>query len=214
MTDERTTNNTQTSDHLPDWLEQVTGARSGSETAQVQQRFSTSSILLMLMALAVLLVVGYAFYLQQTSGPAEGAAPDFTINVWDMDQLALAGETLTLAELSGKTVVLNFWASWCGPCRAEAPMFERVWQEYADRGVIFLGVNTEDTDTAVMKYIDEFNLTYPHAPDQGGRMEKQYGVTGIPETFVIDGNGEITRHFISTPSERDLRAEIERALES
>lgn len=93
-------------------------------------------------------------------------------------------------------------------------MFERVWQDYADRDVVFLGVNTEDTDVAVINYIDEFNLTYPHAPDQGGRMEDEYGVTGIPETFIINSSGDITRHFISTPNERELRAEIDRTLES
>lgn len=213
MTDERTVNTQQ--DQLPDWLEQATGNDDNNAPQQVQQRFSSSSILLMVLALAVLLVVGYAFYQQQTSGPAEGAAPEFSINVWELDGIARSGETLTLdGDLAGKTVVLNFWASWCGPCRAEAPMFERVWQDYAGNNVVFLGVNTEDTDVAVIDYIDEFRLTYPHAPDQGGRMEDEYGVTGIPETFIINGNGDITKHFISTPNERDLRAEIDRALES
>ena len=213
MTDERTINTQQ--DQLPDWLEQATGNDGDNAPQQVQQRFSTSSILLMVLALAVLIVVGYAFYQQQTSGPAEGAAPEFSINVWELDGMARSGETLTLdGDLAGKTVVLNFWASWCGPCRAEAPMFERVWQDYAGNNVVFLGVNTEDTDVAVINYIDEFQLTYPHAPDQGGRMEDEYGVTGIPETFIINGNGDITKHFISTPNERDLRAEIDRALES
>ena len=91
-------------------------------------------------------------------------------------------------------------------------MFERVWNEYKDRNVVFLGVNTEDTDSAAYDYVVKYDLTYPHAPDQGGRMEEDYRITGIPETFIINGDGEIMRHFISTPKEADLRSEIERAM--
>jgi cytochrome c biogenesis protein CcmG/thiol:disulfide interchange protein DsbE len=134
------------------------------------------------------------------------------VTVWGWDRVALAGEGLDLDALKGKTVVLNFWASWCIPCQQEAPMFERIWNEYKDRNVVFLGVNTEDTDSAAYDYVVEYGLTYPHAPDQGGRMEKDYRITGIPETFIINGDGEIMKHFISSPPEADLRAEIERAM--
>lgn len=205
---------------LPEWLRKATGDDSPPVDAAnpaaepVQQRVSSMGVMLMLLAVGLLVVVGYALYDRSRETPTEGPAPDFAISVWEMDRLALAGQNLDLAALEGQTIVLNFWASWCIPCQQEAPMFERVWQEYADRGVVFLGVNTEDTDSAVFEYIDEFDLTYPHAPDRGGRMEEAYRITGIPETFIINGDGEIMHHFISSPNEADLRAEIDRALNS
>jgi len=92
-------------------------------------------------------------------------------------------------------------------------LLERVWNDYRDRGVIFLGVNTEDPLKEALDYLIEYEITYPNAPDQGGRMEEAYRITGIPETFVINTQGEIVRHFLSEPNERDLRNAIERALE-
>jgi cytochrome c biogenesis protein CcmG/thiol:disulfide interchange protein DsbE len=123
-------------------------------------------------------------------------------------------EPLELADLKGKVVVLNFWASYCLPCRDEAPMLENLWREYKDRGVVFLGINTDDIEGDARAYMAEFSVTYPNAPDVGGKIEDQYRITGIPETFIVDSNGEITRHFIAQVNERDLRAELDRALAS
>lgn len=199
-------------EHLPEWLEQAAGDTARAQSAQVQQKLSPLTVALILGAIAVLGIIGYAFNERNKETPTAGAAPDFAITVWDWDRIALAGERLDLDALKGQTVVLNFWASWCVPCQQEAPMFERIWNEYKDRGVVFLGVNTEDTDSAAYDYVVKYNLTYPHAPDQGGRMEDDYRITGIPETFIINGDGEIVRHFISTPKESELRAEIDRTL--
>ncbi len=192
---------------LPDWLEEVAGER----PAQVQQRFSAVGVALLLGVVVLLGVIAYALIERNKPTPTEGKAPDFAITTWSLDQLAMPGERLSLAALENKTIVLNFWASWCIPCQQEAPMFERIWNEYRDRDVVFLGVNTEDTDSAVFEYIARYGLTYPHAPDEGGRMEKAYRITGIPETFVINGKGEIIKHFISSPNASELRAAIERA---
>ena len=194
---------------LPEWLEQVAGERTPART---QQRLSPMTVALILVAAGVLAIIGFALYERSKETPTEGPAPDFSTIIWEYDRLAMAGEAVSLDSLKGKTIVLNFWASWCIPCQQEAPMFERTWNDYKDQGVVFLGVNTEDTDSAAFDYIDEYNLTYPHAPDQGGRMEEAYRITGIPETFIINGDGEITRHFISTPKESELRDEIERAM--
>jgi len=109
---------------------------------------------------------------------------------------------------------VNFWASYCAPCRDEAPMLERLWQEYRDRGVVFVGINTDDIERNARAYMDEFGITYYNAPDVKGKIEDDYRITGIPETFVINTEGEIVRHFLSTPRERELREEIERALNS
>lgn len=196
---------------LPDWLQEVTGDR--DSPAQVRQRFSPVGVILVLAVVGLLAVIAYALIERNKPTPDEGPAPDFAITTWNLDNLAMPNERLTLDSLKGKVVVLNFWASWCIPCQKEAPMFERLWNQYKDRNVVFLGVNTEDTDTAVFAYIREYGLTYPHAPDEGGRMEDDYRITGIPETFIIDPDGEIIHHFISSPSnDEELRAQIERAL--
>jgi cytochrome c biogenesis protein CcmG/thiol:disulfide interchange protein DsbE len=109
-------------------------------------------------------------------------------------------------------VVLNFWASYCEPCKDEAPVFERVWREYRDQNVVFLGINTDDIESDAMAYLDRYEITYPNAPDVGGHIEDDYRITGIPETFIIDAEGNVSRHFISAVREGELRAEIEDAL--
>jgi cytochrome c biogenesis protein CcmG/thiol:disulfide interchange protein DsbE len=194
---------------LPEWLDQATG---DSAPAGVQQKLSPMAVALILVAVGVLAVVGFALYERNKETPSKGPAPAFSVTIWDFDRIAMAGQPVSLSSLKGKTVVLNFWASWCIPCQQEAPMFERAWNDYKDQGVVFLGVNTEDTYSAAFDYIQKYNLTYPHAPDAGGRAEKAYRITGIPETFVINGDGEIVEHFISTPNESELRSAIERAM--
>jgi cytochrome c biogenesis protein CcmG/thiol:disulfide interchange protein DsbE len=198
-----------TQSDLPEWLEQVTG---DNVPARVQQKLSPMAVALILVAVGVLAIIGFALYERNKGTPSAGPAPAFNVTIWNFDRIAMAGEPVSLSSLKGKTIVLNFWASWCIPCQQEAPMFERAWNDYKDQGVVFLGVNTEDTDSAAFNYIQKYNLTYPHAPDTGGRAEKAYRITGIPETFVIDGNGQIVKHFISSPNEAELRSAIEQAM--
>ena len=88
--------------------------------------------------------------------------------------------TLTLKDLPGKAVLINFWASWCVPCRAEAKTLEAAWQKYKDRGVVFLGIDIPDKEEDARAFMKEFGITY------------FYGVWGIPETFFIDAQGRIT----------------------
>ncbi|MGQ0602208.1 MAG: TlpA disulfide reductase family protein, partial [Anaerolineales bacterium] len=110
--------------------------------------------------LALLGLVGWKLW-QTNLGPASsGAAPDFALTTFD-------GETLRLSDLRGQVVVINIWASWCVPCRDEAPVLERVWREYRDRDVVFLGVDYADTEREARAFIAEFGLTYPNGPDVG-----------------------------------------------
>ncbi len=193
-------------DELPDWLEQVAQDRPQPD-APVRQRFSTLGAVALLVVIAAMFVIGYALYKANLSTPTEGPAPEFSA-------VTFADEPISLQGWRGQAVVLNFWASYCAPCRDEAPMLERLWQEYRDRGVVFVGINTDDIERNALAYLDEFGITYYNAPDVKGKIEKDYRITGIPETFVINRQGEIVRHFLSTPRERELREEIERALES
>ncbi|MDR5703865.1 MAG: TlpA disulfide reductase family protein [Armatimonadota bacterium] len=135
-------------------------------------------------------------------------APMFTLTRYD-------GGKLVLTDLRGKVVVLNFWASWCGPCRDEAPLLEKVWREYRDRGVMVVGVNIQDLESAARKFIQEFRITYPNVRDGDGHIAKKYGVTGVPETFFIDRSGRIVQKFPGAVVEFRLwQQAVERALEA
>jgi cytochrome c biogenesis protein CcmG/thiol:disulfide interchange protein DsbE len=115
---------------------------------------------------------------------AKPAAP-FSITLFD-------GSKLTLADLRGKAVFLNFWASWCPPCRAEARDLEAAWRKLKDDNVVFIGVALQDTDKASLEFLEEFGVTYPNGRDESGKIAIDYGVWGIPESFFIDPEGRIT----------------------
>ncbi len=98
---------------------------------------------------------------------------------------------LSLAEQRGKVVVLNYWASWCEPCRAESPLLERWHRRLEPRGGMVLGVDVHDVTSDARAFIREFSLTYPMARDADGRTQREFGVVAYPETIVIDRAGRI-----------------------
>ena len=137
--------------------------------------------------------------------PQEGRAPDFTLTLY-------GGGSYTLSELRGQVVVINFWASWCGPCAEEAPDLEAAWRAYRDQGVMFLGVNYVDSEEKALAYIERFDITYPNGPDLGTRISDAYRIRGVPETFIVDAEGNIT-FFAQRPlTYEELSLEIEKAL--
>ena len=116
-------------------------------------------------------------------GPRQaGLAPDFSLKGFD-------GQTVTLSQLRGHVVIVNFWASWCPPCREEAAYLEATWRDYQDRGVVFIGVDYVDTEAEALAYLEEFEITYFNGPDLGTRISQAYRIQGVPETFFIDRNG-------------------------
>ena len=116
-------------------------------------------------------------------------APDF--------RLALLGDgEIILSEQRGKVVVINFWASTCPPCRTEARDLEAASQAYQDKDVLFVGANIQDTPEPAKRFLDEFGVTYPNGLDVGGRISIDYGVVGIPVTFVVDGDGTVARRWV------------------
>jgi cytochrome c biogenesis protein CcmG/thiol:disulfide interchange protein DsbE len=115
---------------------------------------------------------------------AKPAAP-FTLTLFD-------GTTLTLESLRGKAVFLNFWASWCPPCRAEARDLESAWRKVKDENIVYIGVALQDTDENARAFLKEFDVTYPNGRDDSGKIAVDYGVWGIPESFFIDPEGRIT----------------------
>jgi WD40 repeat protein len=149
--------------------------------------------------------IGEGGMAEVTATPNSALAPEFSVTGFD-------GRQFALADMRGQVVVINFWASFAVPCQQEAPVLERVWNEYKDDGVVFLGINQYDTEDDAKVYLDRFHITYVNAPDGDQHVADQYGVTGVPETVVIDPSGGIVRHFIGPVDESKLRAEIERAM--
>ena len=116
-----------------------------------------------------------------------------------------------LAELRGTPVVLNFWASWCDPCRAEAPRLERTWRSVRRRGVLFVGLDQQDTREDARDFIRTFGLTFPQVRDPTNDTARAWGVSGIPETFFIDREGRVVSHVIGVVSDAQLEAGIRAA---
>lgn len=134
-----------------------------------------------------------------------GEAPDFSITSFE-------GETLQLRDLRGQVVIINFWASWCPPCRDEAPFLEQTWRKYQDQGVIFIGVDYVDTEDKALAYIDEFDITYFNGPDVGTRISQAYNIQGVPETFFVAKNGELRGMHVGPLFPPDLDSKIEELL--
>ena len=154
--------------------------------------------------IGILLIVGYALQPQIVS-PIGGPAPNFVVPLFD-------GGDLALDDLQGSVVVVNFWASWCPPCREEAPVLERAWQDYKDKGVSFIGVAYKDNSAKAMAFNEEFNITYPTGEDQYGRIYRSYRVTGVPETFLIAKDGRLVKQFIGPVTDVNLEAALDELL--
>lgn len=134
------------------------------------------------------------------------AAPEFTLPRLDEE-----GE-LSLSSLRGKAVVVNFWASWCVPCKKEAPLLEAAWKKNRDRGVVVLGVDSEDFTGDARRFIERYGLTYPNVHASSKEIVADYGLTGYPETFFVDREGRVVAHVSGEIDEEDLDAGIALAL--
>lgn len=171
----------------------------------------------MAVVVTVAVIALFGFRLMQVNSPAlaSGAAPSFEFKTFE-------GQPIGLVELRGKPVVLNFWASWCGPCRDEAPVLEAVWEQYRTQGVVVVGVDYVDTELEAKKFMQEFKISYPNGPDVGTRVSQAYHITGVPETYFItrdgklldgvDADGRAYGNWIGPITDAALRERVEKLL--
>jgi len=147
----------------------------------------------------------------QAASPREGfLAPDFTLDLLD-------GGQVTLSDLRGQVVMVNLWASWCPPCRAEMPAIEKVYRSYKDLGLVVLGVNTtfQDSESGASAFVNQYGLTFPIPLDRDGSVSSRYALRALPTTFFIDREGVIRSVVVGGPmSEALIQSKVEDLLKS
>ncbi|HLA87103.1 MAG TPA: TlpA disulfide reductase family protein [Anaerolineales bacterium] len=148
--------------------------------------------------------------LSTSPSPREGfLAPDFTLDTLD-------GTKVTLSKLRGKIVLINLWATWCPPCRAEMPALENAYKQYKDSGVVVLGLNVtnQDSEKDIPPFVDEFGLTFPILLDRDGSVSALYQLKGLPTTYFVNREGIIRTVVVGGPmNETFIRSKIEALLQ-
>ena len=140
------------------------------------------------MAVPIVMLLGYGLTRdpRRIDSPLPGrAAPEFALPT------LAAGDSIMLSQLRGHVVVVNFWASWCIPCRDEHPVLLQASREYGPRGVKFVGIAYNDKPEDSQRWLDELGSAYPSLVDNGARTAIDYGVSGVPETFIMDKQGVV-----------------------
>ncbi len=127
---------------------------------------------------------------------------------------ALDGGVVRLSDGRGRFLMVDFWASWCPPCRQEAPVLERVWQEYRGGQVGFVGIAVWDSEEEMRRFVERYGITYPVGLDNTGTVAVDFGLTGIPEKYLIGPDGTVRRRFIGPMTEEALRAALDSLLAS
>ena len=164
-----------------------------------------------LLALALFATLAYGLSNRSTATGRSGVtrvgkpAPDFAMRLLDAGATSSSerGE-FRLSDHAGSPVVINFWASWCPPCRQESPSFERLWRRYQDAGVLFVGVDIQDEVSDAEAYVREFGLTFPNGIDPDGAITVEYGVIGLPVTFFIGSSGIVEGRWVGAIPEDKL----------
>ncbi len=125
---------------------------------------------------------------------------------------AAADGRVGLEELRGTPLAVNFWASWCDPCRSEAPRLQRAWRRYRGSGVLFVGLDEQDNAPDVRRFLSHFAIDYPTLKEAGDDTFRAWGLTGYPETFFIDRRGRVVSHVIGVISQAELANGVRAAL--
>ena len=169
-------------------------------------------IVVLLAVVGLVIALALQLRARNTTQPTSGVAPDFTLKVYPGYDGGLGKPEVRLADLRGKVVFINFWASWCVPCREEQPTLEKVWQQYRDKGVVFVGIDYVDTEPAALQYLAEFKVSYPNGADLGTKISPKYHIQGVPESFLVDRQGNIVLFKIAPIGDAELTAALDKAL--
>lgn len=172
------------------------------------RRLSWGTVVLLAGFLALALTLGLQLARQKSTQPTGGGAPDFHLNLFE-------GGELRLSELRGRVILLNFWASWCPPCRDEAPDLQALHSDFNEAGLTVIGINIlESSRQKALDFIDEFGLSYSNGEDTGQFIAGLYRVEAPPESFLIDKTGEIRRFVLGALNYDDMSRSIRELLAS
>lgn len=167
-------------------------------------RWGTAALIAGIMAIAAALALQLSR--QNAAQPQSGPAPDFYLKLFD-------NADFQLSDYRGQVMLVNFWASWCPPCRDEAPALQTLYDDYRDDGLVIVGVNMlESSQQKARAFIEEFGITYPNGEDIGQRITNLYRVQAPPESFLIDRAGHIHQFIIGAVNYDRLSGEIEALL--
>ena len=185
------------------WRPRRTEGEGAGHTVSIWRRLAVGGVLVLIIAIFAVLW-GNTLGLSGGSGrPLPGtAAPDFTAS-------AISGEEVILSEYSGQVVVLHFWATWCEQCETEMSMLESVWRDYQAQDVQFIGVSMDDSLNAVEGFTESHQISFPLVVEEKSEITGLYGVTAVPETFIIDQEGTIAYFHIGSQEIEELLAELE-----
>ena len=165
-------------------------------------RMAILGVLLVALVFAI-----YSSYASEDTIRVGDTAPNFSLKQLD-------GTEAKLSDLRGQAVILNFWGSWCGPCKNEMPELERHYQQFKDEGLVVVGVNVAESPITVQQFVDQVGVTFPIWLDQKGKeVTKLYKVGPLPTTFFIDRKGKVADIFIGEMKEHTLKPRIAKILE-
>ena len=182
------------------------GFMSSGRSAPKRRGLSLGSLALLGAVLVVALALGLQLSRRNAARPTSGAAPDFALALFD-------GTEFRLSDYRGQVVLINFWASWCPPCREEAPELQALYQDYRAAGFTVLGVNMlESSRRKALDFMAEFGISYPNGEDIGERLTNMYRVEAPPESFLIDGDGHVRRFFIGSIQYDNVSGSVEALL--
>jgi cytochrome c biogenesis protein CcmG/thiol:disulfide interchange protein DsbE len=167
--------------------------------------------------LATVLVVGalvgvYAVFVSRRDADKVGGPVAMNTPLPPLEGEAVSGGTVDLADLRGHVAVVNVWATWCEPCRTEQPELTRTAKRYADRGVMFVGLNYQDNLAAAQRYVDEFHIPYDSLFDEQGRYADDLGFPYLPDTYVVDAGGTIRWAVYGATNEDELSGLLDEVL--